>query len=274
MTSKLNAARIIIHIILIIGAVAMVFPFLWMVLTSLKTMEESTRVPIVFFPQQPIWANYSGVLQLLPFFEFFMNTIVVAAAKIIGQLAFCSLAAYAFAKIDFPGKHVLFVLSLAVLMVPGQVYMLPQFLIMRDLHWLNTLKALIVPGLFSAFGMFMLRQFFMSLPNELAEAAKIDGCNQFKIYWRIMLPLTVPGLMAVAIFTMLASWNDLMWPLIVNSSPDKMTLAVGLSLLQGQFTTNFPVLMAGSVMATIPMLIIFIFFQRYFVEGISMTGSK
>lgn len=264
----------IVHLILIAGAFLTVIPFLWMVLTSLKTLGESTQVPIVIFPKSLQWHNYSEVMTLLPFLKFYSNTIIVTITKTLGQLLFCSASAYAFARIRFPGRELIFILCLSVLMVPGQVYMLPQFLIMRDFNWLNSLKALIVPGLFSAFGMFLLRQFFMTLPKELEEAAKLDGCNHFQIYWRIMLPLTTAGMISVAIFTCLATWNDLMWPMIVNSSPEKMTLSVGLSSLQGQFGTNFPVLMAGSVLALWPMIVLFVFLQKHFVEGISFTGTK
>jgi len=263
-----------IHLVLIIGALFMVGPFLWMILTSLKTLGESAMVPPVIFPEKLQWNNYSDVVATLPFIKFYWNTIVTTIAKAVGQLVFCSLAAYAFARIEFPGRNLLFVLTLSVLMVPGQVYLLPQFLIMKDLGWLNSLQALIVPGLFSAFGTFLLRQFFMSLPKELEEAAKLDGCNHFQIYWHIMLPLARSGLIALAIFVTLWSWNDFLWPLIVNSSPNKMTLSVGLASLQGQHGTNYPVLMAGSLLAIWPMIVVFMIFQRQFVEGISLTGSK
>ncbi|TXK85045.1 carbohydrate ABC transporter permease [Paenibacillus sp. N3.4] len=274
MKAKSRYSLWMVHLLLIVGALFMVIPFLWMIFTSLKTLGESTQIPIVIFPKVPNWQNYSDVTTMLPFLKFYSNTVIVTIVKTVGQLIFCSVSAYAFARIEFPFKNIIFILCLSVLMVPSQVYMLPQFLIMRDFGWLNSLKALIVPGLFSAFGMFLLRQFFMTLPNELEEAAKLDGCNHFQIYRRIMLPLTSSGLISVAIFTCLATWNDLMWPMIVNSSPEKMTLSVGLSSLQGQFGTNFPVLMAGSLLALWPMIALFIASQKYFVEGISFTGTK
>jgi len=168
----------------------------------------------------------------------------------------------------------LFILLLSILMVPNQAYIIPQYLIMVKLEWLNSLKALIVPGITSAFGTFLLRQFFLTIPSELEDAAKLDGCNHFQIYWRIMLPLAKPGLIAHAIFTILWSWNDLMWPLIVNNSPSKMPLSAGLASLQGQYLTNFPVLMAGSLLATWPMILMFIVLQKQFVEGIALTGTK
>jgi multiple sugar transport system permease protein len=263
-----------IHILLIAGALIMTTPFLWMVLTSLKTFGESTQVPPVIIPSKLEWKNFTEIFITLPFLKFYWNTIFTTFFKTLGQLVFCSMAAYAFARIQFPGRNVLFILLLSILMVPSQAYVIPQYLIMADLEWLNSLKALIVPGITSAFGTFLLRQFFLTMPNELEDAAKIDGCNHFQIYWKIMLPLAKPGLIALAIFTILWSWNDLMWPLIVNSSPDKMPLSAGLSSLQGQFMTNFPVLMAGSLLATWPMILMFIFLQKYFVEGIALSGSK
>lgn len=252
----------------------MVIPFVWMILTSLKTLGESTQVPPVIFPKKLQWSNYSYVMSALPFAKYYWNTVVTTVAKTAGQLLFCSMAAYAFARIQFPGRGFLFVMSLSVLMVPGQVFLIPQYMMMKQFGWLNSLTALIVPGLFSAFGTFMLRQFFMSLPKELEEAAKLDGCNPFGIYWKIMLPQARAGLIALAIFIILWSWNDLMWPMIVINSPDKMPLSAGLASLQGEHFTDYTILMAGSVLAIWPLIVIFILFQRYFIEGIALTGIK
>ncbi len=264
----------LIHFVLIVGSVAMVMPFLWMILTSLKTYAESIHVPPVIFPKDLQWGNFIEVFGLLPFFKFMFNTFIITVVRTAGQLFLCSLAAYAFARIEFPGRNILFLLALSVLMVPGQVFLLPQYMIMVKLGWLNTLQAVIVPGMFSAFGTFLLRQFFMGLPKELEEAARLDGCNHFQIYWKVMLPLAKPGLIALGIFTTLWSWNELMWPMIVNSSPESMTLSVGLSSLQGQYLTNYPVLMAGSFLAILSMLVLFIILQKQFIEGIAVTGGK
>lgn len=269
-----NTSSLGIHAILVLGALIMVAPFVWMILTSIKSYGESVQVPPVIVPSSVQWSNYTSVLETLPFLQFYQNTILMTFGRTLGQLVFSSLAAYAFARIEFPGRNVLFVVMLSVLMVPPQVFFIPQFMIMQNLGWLNTLQALIVPGMFSAFGTFMLRQFFMTLPKELEESAKLEGANHFQIWWRIMMPLAVPGLLALAIFTILWSWNDLLWPLIVNNSPDKLPLSAGLASLQGQYTTNYPVLMAGALMAIWPMILVFIFLQRYFVEGIALTGSK
>ncbi|GLV54025.1 sugar ABC transporter permease [Dictyobacter sp. S3.2.2.5] len=264
----------IVHVILIIGAAFFVVPFLWMVLTSLKTLTEAMHVPLIFFPAQAQWGNYTNAISTLPFLTFYKNTFLMALGRTLGQLVFCSLAAYAFARIEFPGRNILFILMLSVLMVPSYVFLVPQYLIMKDLHWLNSIQALIVPGLFSSFGTFLLRQFFMSLPRELDESARLDGANHLQIYWHIILPLAKSALIALAILTVLWSWNDLIWPLVVNDSTDKMTLTVGLASLQGEHGTDFPVLMAGAVLASWPMLVMFIIFQKNFIEGIAITGTK
>jgi len=263
-----------VYVCVSIGALFMIGPFLWMILTSLKTLGEATRVPPVIFPEEFQWYNYIKVTEILPFAKFFFNTSVTAVGRTIGQLLFSSMAAYAFARIEFPGRRFLFILMLSLLMIPPQAYYIPQYLIMIRLEWLNSLKALIVPGLFSAFGTFLLRQFFLTLPNELEESARLDGCNHFQIYLYVMLPLAKPGLIALAILVIRWSWNDLMWPLIVNTSPDKMTLSVGLASLQGQYLTDYPVLMAGALISILPMLIMFVVLQKYFVEGIALSGTK
>jgi multiple sugar transport system permease protein len=263
-----------IHLVLIVGAVAMVSPFIWMVFTSVKTLGESTQVPPVFFPEAIKWDNYTEIFSSLPFGNFYLNTVIMTGGIMIGQLILCSMAGYAFARIEFPGRNFLFVLFLSVLMIPPQAFLIPQFFIMEKIGWLNSIQALIMPGLFSAFGTFLMRQFFMTMPKELEESARIDGCNHFQIYWRIMLPLAKPGLIALAITTVLFSWKSLMWPLIVNNSVEKMPLSAGLAYLQGQHVTDYPVLMAGAVLALWPVILIFIILQRHFIEGISFTGSK
>ncbi|MBT2215983.1 carbohydrate ABC transporter permease [Virgibacillus dakarensis] len=269
-----KSRKLIIHVLLIIGAVVMVGPFLWMILTSLKSLAEAVHVPPIIFPSEFQWMNYKDVFQSLPFAGFYWNTFITTVIKTVGQLFLCSLAAYAFARIKFPGRNFFFILYLSVLMVPPQAFLIPQYQIIADLGLLNTLTALVLPGLFSAFGTFLLRQFFMTMPDELEEAAKLDGCNHFQIYWKVMLPLAKPGLIALAIFTIIWSWNDLLWPLIVNSSPEKMPLSAGLASLQGQYSTNYPILMAGTFLASWPLIIIFIFFQKSFVEGIALSGRK
>ncbi len=274
MSNSRKSKLIWVYISVSIGALFMIGPFVWMILTSLKTLGEATRVPPVIFPNEYQWYNYFKVTEILPFAKFFFNTSFTAVGRTIGQLIFSSMAAYAFARIKFPGRRFLFVLMLSLLMVPPQAYYIPQYLIMIKLGWLNSLKALIIPGLFSAFGTFLLRQFFLTLPQELEESARLDGCNHFQIYLYVMLPLAKPGLIALSILVIRWSWNDLMWPLIVNASPDKMTLSVGLASLQGQYLTDYPVLMAAALLSILPMIIIFISLQKYFVEGIALSGTK
>lgn len=269
-----NPRRLGSHAVLFGGGAIIAIPYIWLVLTTVKTFGEATRMPPVLLPSQWEWTNYIRVFDAVPFAQQFLNTVLMTAGRTAGQLLFCSLAAYAFARLQFPGRNVLFVLFLSVLMVPPQLFLIPQYQIMQDLGWLNTLPALIVPGMFSAFGTFLLRQFFLGLPKELDEAAKLDGCNPLQIYWHVLLPLARPGLVALAVITIIWSWNDLLWPLVVNTDTEKMTLSAGLASLQGQYLTNYSVLMAGTLLATLPMIVVFVVLQRQFIEGIATTGTK
>lgn len=271
---KLSLGHVLAYLVLFSGVLIMVLPFLWMILTSLKTEMEAIRVPPTIFPAKLMFENYLTVFQKIPFSRMYLNTIISAVVTIIGHLVICSMAAYAFGRLKFPGRDVIFMLLLAILMIPSSLFILPQYLIVQKLGLLNTIVALFLPNLFSAFGTFLLRQFFMSLPEELEDAARLDGCNRFMIYAKIMLPLVRSGLAALGIITLRFAWNDLMWPLIVNTSADKMTLSAGLSYLQGQHWTDYPAMMAGAVMAVLPLLILFIIFQKQFIEGIAMSGIK
>lgn len=271
---KLFNYKILIHLVLLIGVIITVTPFVWMILTSLKTLGESTLIPPKVLPKVPQWKNYIDVQKTLPFLKFYYNTIVYTFFRTLGQIVLCSMAGYAFARIEFPGKKYIFIGLLSVLMIPGQSFLLPQFMIMAKLKLLNTIRALIIPGIFSSFGTFLMRQFFMQIPKEIEEAAILDGCNHFQILKNIMLPLVKPGIIALAITSILASWNQLMWPLIVNTDLDKMTLSAGLASLSGQHSTNYPVMMAGAVLAIWPMIVVFLIFQKQFIEGLAFTGSK
>jgi multiple sugar transport system permease protein len=268
-----RAPRILLHAVLIVASVAMVAPFVWQIVTSLKSLSSATAVPPTLLPEGH-WSNFGKVFELLPFGTQFLNTALTAVVRTAGQVLFCSMAAYAFARLRFPGRNALFGIFLSVLMVPPQLFIIPQYQIMADLGWLNSLPALIVPGLFSAFGVFLLRQFFLGLPIELEEAARIDGAGPLRIYWSIVLPLARPGMVALAVLVLLWSWNDLFWPLVVNTDPDKMTLSAGLASLQGQYQTDYPILMAGSLLASVPIIAIFVFLQRQFIQGIAQTGIK
>nr|WP_297885626.1 carbohydrate ABC transporter permease [uncultured Blautia sp.] len=271
---KIKWGHVIIFIILVLCMVVTLLPFIWMILTSLKTQSESICIPIKILPEKPLFSNYAEVFEKIPFARMYLNTMISAGVIVVAQLILCSMAAYAFGRIKFPGRDIIFGILLAVLMVPSSFFMLPQYLIIQKMGLLNTLPALFIPGLFSAFGTFLMRQFFMALPNDLEEAARIDGCGHFRIFTRIMFPLVKPGLVALAILTLRGAWNDLMWPMIVNTSPEKMTLSAGLSFLQGQYATDYPTMMAGAVLAVIPLLVLFAIFQKQFIEGIALQGIK
>lgn len=266
--------KFLIYSILILGSLIMIFPFIWSLVTSFKNLSESLSMPPKILPQKWNIQNFVDVWNALPFIYFFRNTAIMIIVRIITATIFSAMAGYAFARIDFPAKSLLFTIVLLPMMVPAQIFILPQYLVIAKLGWVNTVKALVVPGIASTFGTFLLRQFFMGIPNELEEAAILDGCNTGQIFIKIMLPLAKSGIVSLGIFTALFAWKDLMWPLIVNMSPEKMPLSSGLALLQGQYTTNYPQLMAGSVIAIIPMIVLFVIFQKQFVEGIATTGSK
>lgn len=270
----MRSGRYVTHAVLTAGALVMVGPFVWQFLTSVKTFSETTRVPPTLLPEQWQWGNYARVFDVLPFQHMFLNTVLMTAGRTLAQLVLCSLAAYAFARMRFRGNNLLFGLFLSVLMVPSQLFLIPQYLIVQDLGWVNTLPGLIVPGMFSAFGTFLLRQFFLALPRDIEEAARLDGANPLRVYWHIALPLAKPGLIALTILTALWSWNDLMYPLVVTTDPSTMPLSVGLATLQGEHFTDYSMLMAGSIMATVPMIVAFVLLQRHFVQGIAFTGSK
>ncbi|ETC91538.1 TPA: carbohydrate ABC transporter permease [Enterococcus faecalis] len=266
--------KIIIHTVLILGAIIMIMPFIWMCLTSIKTLTESIAVPPILFPKMAQWHNFPDILGKLPFLSFYINTFLMIVGRVGFALIFSSMAAYAFARIDFPFRNLLFSIVLVQMMIPSQIFITPQFLLAQKLGLLDTVSGLILPGLVSAFGTFLLRQFFMGLPDELEEAAILDGCNIWQIFFKIMLPLARSGLVALGIFTALFAFKDLMWPLIVNISDTKMPLSAGLATLQGQYSTNYPELMAGSLLAIWPMLLIFVIFQKKFIEGIATSGGK
>ncbi|MFD3406558.1 carbohydrate ABC transporter permease [Kribbella sp. NPDC058693] len=264
----------IAHLVLCVGAVFMVGPFLWQLSTSLQSFGESVSVPPTFLPHSPQWSNVTTVFGALPFGRELLNTTVMTIARTVGQVLFSALAGFAFARMQFRGRGVLFAVFLSVTMVPYQVFLLPQYQIMQKLGLLNTLAALFLPGMFSAFGTFLMRQFFRQLPIEIEEAARIDGANVLQIFWRIMLPMAAPGMIALGVLVIIWSWNDLLWPLVVNSDPRQMPVSAGLASLQGQYTTNFPVLMAGSLLASLPVIIVFVVFQRHLMSGIAFSGVK
>jgi multiple sugar transport system permease protein len=262
------------HLVLIPLAFVMVIPLVWMLVTSLQTLEETRHYPPSLVPSSLQWSNYTDVLQRAPFARWFVNTLIVTVIVVIGNLLFCSLAGYAFARIRFFGREVVFILILATLMVPFQVVIIPSFLIVKDLGLIDTLGALILPNLVSAFGIFMLRQFFRTLPIELEEAARIDGASRLGVLFKIVLPLSGPALATLAVIMFLWTWNDFLWPLITIYSAENMTIQLGLATFQGAHQANTNLLMAANVMSMLPVLLLFFFAQRYFIRGIATTGLK
>lgn len=264
---------ILLHIVMSIGALMMIFPFLWMVLTSFKDIGQAFLIPPKLIPDPWVWQNYPRSLNALPFGRAYFNSFYISAIVIVCTLLTASMAAYAFAKIRFRGSEVLFLLFLATMMVPQQVTIIPLFLIMQQLGWIDTHLSIIVPGaLFNAFAVFLLRQFIRGIPKELEEAAVVDGAHRGRIYWSIILPLLVPAMSALGIFLFLGSWNNFFTPLIFLSSPRLFTVPLMLNQFKGQYTVDWTLLMAGSAIAVIPVLVVYLILQRRIIEGITLTG--
>jgi multiple sugar transport system permease protein len=262
------------HLLLAPVAVIMLAPLVWMVILSLETRPEASSFPPVVLPSGPHLGNYSAAWNAVPFGHFFLNSLAYSLATVAGNLLFCSLAAYAFARLKFFGRDVLFVVLLATLMVPFQVLLIPTFLIVKKFGLVDSVGGLIMPNLCSAFGIFMLRQFFRTLPIELEEAARIDGTSRLGILFKIVLPLSMPALATLAIIQFMWSWNDFLWPLIIINTGSHAPLQLGLSTLQGAHATDWNLLMAGTVMSQIPMLAVFLLAQRWFIRSIAFTGIK
>ncbi|WP_394805782.1 MULTISPECIES: carbohydrate ABC transporter permease [Clostridium] len=275
MSKKKNISTLIIHLFLIFGVVVMILPFVWMVLTSFKTVAESTSMnPFVIFPSDWKIENYSAAINQNNFITLYFNTFAMMILRVVCSVGFSAMAAYAFARLEFPGRDFLFGLVLFQMMIPVQLFIIPQYLMVDKIGMRNTIFALIFPGVVSAFGTFLLRQFFMGLPKELEESARLDGCNIGQTFLKIMLPLTKSGLVALSIFTALFAFKDLMWPMIVNSNANAATLSSALAKIQSAYSVNYPQLMAASVLAIWPMLLIYVIFQKQFIEGIATSGGK
>lgn len=257
-----------------VGLVLALVPFVWMISTSFRTERDLFDNPASLFPSEWTLHGYQGVWEQLPFLLLVFNTVVFAGVTTVLTLLFDSMCAYALARIDFRGRNIAFWLVLVTLMVPFQVTLIPVFVELFNLNWLNTYQGLIIPRASSAFGIFLFRQFFVSIPRELDEAARIDGAGHFRIYWRVILPLAKPAIATVAVLNFTALWNDLLWPLVVSSTPEMRTLPAGLALFGGQHVTDHAVLMAGAVISLLPIAIAFFLAQRYFVAGVATTGLK
>ncbi|MFC0333488.1 carbohydrate ABC transporter permease [Paenibacillus sepulcri] len=262
------------YILLLVVCIVTVLPFIWMLSGSLKNQATIFQHSMQLIPTQPLWSNYSDVWSKIPFGTFYWNTVKVSVISTAGSLISASLAAYAFAKLKFPGNSKLFLLYLATMMIPGQAIMIPQFTIMKNLELVNTHWALILLHLFSPYGVFLLRQFFIQLPHDLNESARIDGCSEFGIFFRIVLPLAKPALVTLGIFNLLGSWNDFLQPLIYLSKENLYTIQMGIRYFQQVNGADYPLILAATTMSLVPIIIIYLFAQRYFIEGIAVTGTK
>jgi multiple sugar transport system permease protein len=269
------------HLVLLPLTFLLVAPLLWMVVTSLQTSSEANRFPPVLVPHHWRFANYVDAWHTAPFWAFFLNSALVTLVVVVSNLVVCSLAGYAFARVPFLGRRAMFVTLMATLMVPFQVTMIPVFLIVKwfgdhvsPFLGINHLGALMLPNLATAFGIFFLRQFFQTVPVELEEAARVDGTSRIGVLFKIVLPLSMPAMSTLAALTILTSWNDFLWPLIVITNQDQMTVPLGLSYFQGAHSTNWPLLMAGNVMSLVPMLLVFVVAQKHFVRSVAGTGLK
>jgi len=264
------------YAILTAGALSMLAPFFWMIATSFMHQKQIFTYPPQLIPHPLILDNYLNVSKSIPVVQYFINSAVVAITTTIGQIIIASMAGYAFARINFKYRELLFFVFLVTMMIPPQVNIIPLFFIMRELHWIDTYQALIVPGLFGGFGVFLMRQWFKAMPSELEDAAKIDGCNPFQIFWKLALPLALPAAATLGIFTFISAWNSFMWPLIVTNSDTMRTLPVGLAVFKGSFreTTEWGQLMACAVISVIPVVGVFLLGQKYFIRGIMADGMK
>lgn len=261
------------QLLLIAGAIVVLVPFLWMVTTSLKPARKVHLAPHII-PADFIWANFEKAWQADDFARFYLNSVIMTVGIVAGQLIFSSMAGYAFARLRFPGRDVLFFLVLITMMVPVYVTLIPSYLLVRDLGWLDSYQGLIVPRLVSAFGIFLMRQHFLSIPRDYEEAALLDGASRIRIWWNIMVPLSGAATATLAIFAFLFAWNDFLWPLVMITDPAMRTVQLGLANFTGRYGTQWTLLMAGTVTATLPAIVVFAIGQRWFVRGAAMTGVK
>lgn len=262
------------YMLLLVGAVTMLTPLIWMVLASFKTLPEILAFPPTILPKHVNLDNYKAVFKTADFVRYFINSVIISAISVVSVLLTSSLAGYAFAKFRFPGRDVLFVVVLATLMIPFQVRVIPLYVLASDLNLLNTYGGMVLPSLVDAFGIFLMRQYMMSIPTQLIESARVDGAGELRIFFQIVLPLTRPALSALTIFTLVTSWESFLWPLLVASSPDMYTLPLGLAQFAGRFLTRTDLQMAAATMTVLPLLIVFLFMQRRFIEGMATTGLK
>lgn len=271
------ARKLLLYTALLLLTLVFVAPLVWMLVTSLKSNSEAIRLPLSWIPENPTLDAYRQLFDpgsRTPVLRWLGNSLVAASLHALLVLALAAPAAYALARMDFRGRGVLFGVIIATLFIPGIIFLTPNYLIVERFGWLDTLWAIVVPGAADAFGVFLLRQFFMSLPRELEEAAVLDGASAFEVFWRIILPLSQPALVTLLVLSFLQNWNGFLWPIYVLFSPERLTLPPGLSILQGSYTTDYAILMAGGVVASAPVLLLFIFVQRYVIQGVATSGLK
>jgi multiple sugar transport system permease protein len=274
-TRKKKVSLFSTHIVLIIASFFFMIPFIWMVSTSLKPLTQVFTFPPEWIPKPVKWSNYIDAMNYIPFFTYLKNTIIITVLSTVGAVLSCPIVAYSFAKLKWPGRNILFIITIGVMMIPGQVTMIPLFLLFEKLGMVGTLYPLILPAFFGIpFYIFLLRQFFMGLPDSLREAAKIDGASEFRIYWQIMLPLAKPAVLAVGLFQFMASWTDFIGPLLYLTDSVQYTLSLGLQQFQSQKGSEWGLMMAVSTMMTIPVVILFFFLQKTFIKGITFSGIK
>ena len=264
-----------LYVVLTLGVIVMALPFIWMLLSSVKPESEVRSIPPTWLPETFTLENYSELFDRLNFPTYFLNSTIVAVVVTLGNLLFGSMLGYALAKLEFRGKRLVFVLVLGTLMVPGMVTFVPLFVLVSNMGLTNTFPGLILPYLVAPLGVFLMRQYFLGLPDELIQAARVDGAGELRIFWSVMLPLAGPALATLGILTFLTSWNNFLWPLVVAQTEDKYTLPVALALYSvGQNATQYGLLLAGAVVVVVPVIVLFLAVQRYFVQGIAMTGIK
>ncbi|HEY8425149.1 MAG TPA: carbohydrate ABC transporter permease [Limnochordales bacterium] len=265
-----------IYTALTLGSISFLLPLAWMISTAVKPDPQIFLFPPKWIPEPVLWGNFKAAIEYFPFWLYFKNTTLITVSVVLGQVFSAAFVAYGFAKLRWPGRDAVFILVLATMMLPGQITMIPLFVLFTRLGWIDTYLPLIVPSLFGggAFNIFLFRQFFRSIPNELSDAARIDGCSEFRVFWQIVLPLAKPAAATVAIFAFLWTWNDFLGPLIYLHSREKFTLALGLRAFQQATTTQWNLLMAGSLIVMLPVLVLFFLLQRYFVQAVMLTGLK
>lgn len=269
-----STARALLYAFLFLLAISMLAPFIWMILTSFMSELELFSYPPKIIPNKLLWSNYIEAFTLLPFDRFFLNTIIVTLFAVAGQLITCSMAGYAFARLHFKGRDKIFALYLSTMMIPAIVTLIPSYLIINAFDWMDTYWAIFTPLLTSVWGIFLLRQFFLTIPRDYEDAARIDGASEWTIYWRVILPLSKPALGTLAIFAFMASWKDFLWPLIVTSHNDMRTVEVGIAMFHSLHATNWQYQMAAAVVVMLPIALIFFFTQKYFIKGITLSGLK